>query len=115
MTVADESFGQPSVRTHWPGASSPIQLDEESSTRPFLGLYIDENRVGPPTIRQEADNVLDFFANVEYTGSVALSMFDYDASQIQGNSVAITIIWARLTPILRAALVCGSWPSRSSA
>ncbi len=46
-------------------------------------------------------------ANIDYMNSLPPSLVNYDVSQIQGNSVASTIIWARITPIVRSALVCG--------
>src|SRR5208282_1984710 len=108
MTVADEYFGQPRVHTHWPGAVLPIRPDKESSIRPHIRLiYVNENRVGPPTIQQKTDNIVDLPSNFEYTGFLPLSMIDYNVSQIQGNSIAPTTIWARITPIVRSALVCG--------
>jgi hypothetical protein len=98
MTVADGNFGQPRNYTHWPGASS---------TWPLTRLInVNENRVGPLTVSQETDKVLDSSGNLEYTGSFLPIIANNGVSRIWGLP-ATTFIWARITPIVRSALVCG--------
>jgi hypothetical protein len=73
MKAADESFGQPRFHIHQKGGRL---------------IHVNDNQVPPPAIPQEANNVFDISVKVEYTGSLPLSMIDYDVSQTQGSPVA---------------------------
>jgi hypothetical protein len=98
MTVADGNFEQLRAHTHWPGASSAW---------PIVRLInVNGNHVGPPNNPQQTSEVLDFSEDPEYTTSVSPGMVNNDVSRIPEARTANTFAWARITSIVRSALVC---------